>query len=470
MFGWRFGRKLVGIHTAATFVAISIAWWFGRGAGVLPALVAMIVALAPSVLYIVRVQRRLAQLARFAAEVAEEAPNRQVPHAAYDELDDVEANLARVYRFLGPQLAEARSEQRKFRALLSGMLEGVLVIDRAEVIQLANDRAAQLLGATDSRALLGAPVINVSREPNLQEALRLVLSNETGEPTVTEVTIRTGDREEILQLTANAIPGVDGGRPLYILVFHDVTELKKLEATRRDFVANVSHEIRTPLTAIRGYAETLNAGALDDPARARKFLGVIERHAERLARLTDDLLALSDLELGRAALHKVPMSLSPAVETALDVIREKAAQGSVVVKRELAAELPTFEADPDRLVQVLVNLADNAVKYTEPGGTVTVAGRLAQPPEVDKRRAHVRSWLEIAVADTGVGIPSRDLPRLTERFYRVDKARSRELGGTGLGLAIVKHIVQAHAGVLHIDSILGKGTTVKVYLPLGGDA
>jgi two-component system phosphate regulon sensor histidine kinase PhoR len=172
-------------------------------------------------------------------------------------------------------------------------------------------------------------------------------------------------------------------------------------------------------------------------------------------------LTLSDLELGRTALRRVPTALDHVIDAAIEVLREKAGQAQVEIRRECAADLPALDADPDRIEQVLVNLLDNAVKYTRPGGRVTVGARITEP----LHEQGSREWIELSVADTGVGVPKRDLPRLTERFYRVDKARSRELGGTGLGLAIVKHIVQAHGGALRIDSDLGRGTCVHVYLP-----
>jgi two-component system phosphate regulon sensor histidine kinase PhoR len=232
----------------------------------------------------------------------------------------------------------------------------------------------------------------------------------------------------------------------------------------------VSHELRTPLTAIRGYAETLRSGALADPAHAAQFVSVIERHSERLGRLIDDLLTLSDLELGRTELRRRAMALAPAVDAALDVVRDKAQRGQVEISPDIPADLPPLYADPDRVEQVLLNLVDNAVKYTPPGGRVSVrASTVARPANGSLNTSACESedgvWVDVCVADTGIGVPKQDLPRLTERFYRVDKARSRELGGTGLGLAIVKHIVQAHGGTLYIESEVGRGTQVHVYLP-----
>ena len=294
------------------------------------------------------------------------------------------------------------------------------------------------------------------------------MRGDTPGPHVREITLER-DGRETLRVTATPIAEAGGEPQLYILVFHDITELKKLEATRRDFVANVSHELRTPLTAIRGYAETLRTGAVDDPALVVKFVGVIERHSERLGRLIDDLLILSDLELGRTELQRRPMALAPAIDAALDIVRDRAQRGAVEIGRDLPADLPPLYADPDRIEQVLVNLVDNAVKYTPSGGHVSVKAAVAVPPgnggPGSARDANRSAWVEVCVADTGIGVPKHDLPRLTERFYRVDKARSRELGGTGLGLAIVKHIVQAHGGTLQIESEVGRGTCVRVYLP-----
>jgi two-component system phosphate regulon sensor histidine kinase PhoR len=253
--------------------------------------------------------------------------------------------------------------------------------------------------------------------------------------------------------------GDDGGRA-FILVFHDVSELKRLERVRRDFVANVSHELRTPLTAIRGYSETLLTGAVEDRDLARRFVAVIDRHAERLNRLVDDLLTLSDLELGRTRLHRTAVDAEEVIDRVFEVMSDKAARAGIALQREPAPDTTRLDADPDRVEQVLLNLVDNAIKYTPRGGRVTVRARPTPEPgsaEVDA--------VELSVHDTGVGVPSRDLPRLTERFYRVDAARSRELGGTGLGLAIVKHIVQAHGGSMRIESEINRGTTVYLYLP-----
>jgi two-component system phosphate regulon sensor histidine kinase PhoR len=239
-------------------------------------------------------------------------------------------------------------------------------------------------------------------------------------------------------------------------VLHDVTELRRLERVRSEFVANVSHELRTPLTCIKGYLETLLDGALDDQAHARKFLEVAGTHAERLDRLIDDLLELSNIESGRVTLAPMRLVLGDVVGGVVAMFERQAAQQGLTLEG-LVPVGQTVRADRDRLVQILVNLVDNAVKFTTEGGSVSIEARPGPAGRV-----------EIRVRDTGVGIPSTDLPRITERFYRVDKTRSREVGGTGLGLAIVKHLVQAHGGELRIESALGHGTTVSFTVPAGG--
>jgi two-component system phosphate regulon sensor histidine kinase PhoR len=428
--------------------------------------IAALAALWPALVIARRLSRRVTRLTEFSRAVTEGQAPPPLVSQADDVVGELESNLLSMAQSLSAELRAAQDETGKLEAVLRGMVEGVLVIDESGTIRLANDRARSIFGRS---TLVGEPLINVSRDPDLREVVRAAIAGSTGQPAVREMTLN-GGRGESLQVTATPITESDEVTRLFILVFHDVTELKKLEATRRDFVANVSHELRTPLTAIRGYAETLQAGAIDDPELARKFVGVIERHSERLSRLTDDLLTLSDLELGRMALQRVPVNLAGPIDAAVELVREKAGQGQIEIVREIPAGLPSLWVDRDRLEQVLVNLIDNAVKYTPAGGRVTLSAGVVERPESEASTQPGREpgqgpWVEIRISDTGIGIPSQDLPRLTERFYRVDKARSRELGGTGLGLAIVKHIVQAHGGVLRIESEVGKGTTVRVILP-----
>jgi two-component system phosphate regulon sensor histidine kinase PhoR len=240
-----------------------------------------------------------------------------------------------------------------------------------------------------------------------------------------------------------------------ILVFHDVTHLKKLERIRTDFVANVTHEIRTPLTAIIGFVETLLQGACEDRETARKFLETIRDNAQRLNRLVDDLLTLSGFELGEITLHPEGISLADVLDQVLAVVAARVSEKNIRIVKEIPEETPPILADRDRLAQILLNIVDNAVKFTPAGGTAAVTASSEEA-----------GFLTVRIADTGVGIPKGEIPRLGERFYRADKGRSRELGGTGLGLAIVKHLMKAHGGRMAIDSTLGHGTTVSLHFPI----
>jgi len=416
-----------------------------------------------------RLSARVARLADFSTAVARgEHPPALLPED-HSLIGQVETQLVTMANGLREQLSAAREEKDKLEAVLRGMVEGVLVVDRAGTIRLCNQRAEELFGLAAHEPLIGRKLIAVSRDPDLHDLVRDCAEAAAVQPAIREITFDGG--REHLQVTATAIAEPDLEPRLFILVFHDVTRLKRLEAMRRDFVANVSHELRTPLTAIRGYSETLLSGALDDPDSARRFLSIIERHAERLGRLVEDLLTLSDLELGHTDLERRAVPVAAMVASALEVFRSRAGQAGITLREEIAPALPPLDADPDRIQQVLVNLVDNALKYTPQGGAVTVRARPVPAAHLPQTLTEpIRGeYVAIVIEDTGSGIPPADLPRLTERFYRVDKARSRELGGTGLGLAIVKYIVQAHGGALRIESEVNRGTRVLVYLPTAID-
>ncbi|MBX3028475.1 PAS domain-containing protein [bacterium] len=409
----------------------------------------------------------LEAMRRFARAVAEDLPLPPLPEPTDAAVAGAQAALVAALAHQQRQREAADRERRRLQGVLGGMVEGVLVIDAQGTVLLSNRGAEELLQLPPGENYTGRPLIELTRHPDLHELVRWAVSEGGLERDSTLEVGLGGTGSYVLQVTATPVDvGPDAGRA-FILVFHDITQLKRLERMRRDFVANVSHEVRTPLAAIAGYTETLLAGAVDDPERARHFLGIIERHAERLGRLVNDLLTLSDLELGRTELHRTAVDAGTIVQAAFEVLHGRAEQGGVSLVEEIAPDMPALDADQDRLEQAVLNLVDNAIKYTPPGGQVTVRTRplaLRDVPEV-LRRDDRTSFCELVVADTGVGVPPEDLPRLTERFYRVDKARSRQLGGTGLGLAIVKHIIQAHGGTLQISSELHHGTTVRLVLP-----
>jgi two-component system phosphate regulon sensor histidine kinase PhoR len=238
-----------------------------------------------------------------------------------------------------------------------------------------------------------------------------------------------------------------------VLVFHDITELRRLEKVRQDFVANVSHELRTPISSIKGYAETLLEGALDDKDHAKEFVSIIYQDSNRLASLINDLLDLSKIELGKMKIDFVPVDINPIIDRCLGVLKKTISEKSLSISTEIPSDLPKILADDKRIAQVVLNLLDNAVKYTPNGGAIKI---VACPAE---------KYVQVDVSDTGPGIPEEDLPRIFERFYRVDKSHSRELGGTGLGLSIARHIVLVHQGQIFVHSKMNKGSTFSFTIP-----
>ena len=358
----------------------------------------------------------------------------------------------------GQRAAEIESSQRKQQQtsvdakaqqqiLFNSMLEGLLLLDRSQKIYLANRSFKNLFG--QKVELRGKTILEALRLHELDNLVKRVQA----EGQVFDYEIKLPDlSERWLQVNAAVISNSAGEREGTILVFHDLTRLKQLERQREEFVANVSHELRTPLSLIKGYTETLLDGARNNPEVAERFLKIIERNTQRLDLLIQDLLTISALESGRMKLDLAPVNLRALAEKVLNFLHTKAENKNA----QLINELPelTVNADVNRLDQVLANLVDNAIKYGRAEGRVIVGGK-----KCDDGR------LEIFVRDDGPGIPPEAIERVFERFYRVDKARSRDQGGTGLGLAIVKHIVQAHGGEVRCESELGKGATFFFTLP-----
>jgi two-component system phosphate regulon sensor histidine kinase PhoR len=340
---------------------------------------------------------------------------------------------------------DAKAQQQ---VLFNSMLEGLLLLDRNRKIYLANRAFKNLFGLKIE--LRGKTVMEALRVHELAE----LVERAEAEKQVLDYELKLPDlSERWLQVNAAIISNSAGEREGTILVFHDLTRLKQLERTRQEFVANVSHELRTPLSLIKGYVETLLDGARNDPAIAERFLKIIERNTQRLDLLIQDLLTISALESERIKLNLQPVQLRPLVEKIFTDLKPPADNKNI----ELVSQLPelTASADANRLEQVLANLVDNAIKYGRAQGRVTVGGK-----KLDDGK------LELFVQDDGPGIPPESLDRVFERFYRVDKARSRDQGGTGLGLSIVKHIVQAHGGEVWVKSELGKGATFFFTLPV----
>ncbi|MFM7100627.1 MAG: sensor histidine kinase [Verrucomicrobiota bacterium] len=348
---------------------------------------------------------------------------------------------------------ELVEEQSKQQALLDSMVEGVLLLDEKGRIEHVNPALMRLFSLPpDTRGRLLAEAIPL---PQLAELARRTVQQ--GRIIEHELEL-PGGNARVLQVNSVALRDVERLHAGVLLVFHDLTQYKRLEDQRREFVANVSNELRTPLSLIKGYTETLLAGAHLDPVHCTRFLQVIDKHADRLTFLIEDLLTISKLESGQVLMNLQPTNLRGIAGQVIEDLRARAAEREATVRNEVPEAL-RVHGDGDRLQQVFANLVDNAIKYGRPGGKVVVGARSLHEDLVE-------AW----VADDGQGIPPEARERVFERFYRVDKGRSREQGGTGLGLSIVKHIVQGHGGEVRVESEVGRGTCFYFTLPRVNDS
>jgi two-component system phosphate regulon sensor histidine kinase PhoR len=389
--------------------------------------------------------RRVRELLDVVRAIAAGDLSQRLPWRSGDELGAIASAIDDMAVQMRQRLGQASDEKARLLAVLQGMVEGVLVLDKRGRVILANPRLRELFGAWGP--VEGRPALEVIRRADVEAALTAAAA--TAEPVVREIQL-SGAGERRLEMHAVRFPS-QGPLLGTVAVFHDVTEIHRLEGVRRDFVANVSHELRTPLTAIRGFAETLRGSEVPAEQR-REYLDVILRHADRLTALIEDLLELSRIEGGTRDLALEAVDAAALARDLLRDLKPRLDAGRLVGEVSDTAA-PRVLADRRALVQVLLNLLDNAIKYSEPGGRIEIA--VAGAP----------TGVRIEVRDTGIGVPAADQARIFERFYRVEKARSRDLGGTGLGLAIVKHLVQALDGEVRVSSREGQGTTFSVRLP-----
>ncbi|MFA6355544.1 MAG: ATP-binding protein [Candidatus Omnitrophota bacterium] len=365
-----------------------------------------------------------------------------------DEIGDLAKTLNYMAGEIRSKIGRIASGEAKLEAVLSSMVEGVIVTDEKGAVVVANPSARKMFFIDTSPE--GKTTLEVIRNSSVQEIVDGILKQ--GKRVAAEEIRLNKPDERFVKVSAAAVMK-EGAPAGALLVFHDITELRRLEKIRQDFVANVSHELRTPLSSIKGYSETLMEGGVKQPKEQKEFLEIIYRESGRLAKLIDDILDLSRIESGKMAMVFMPLDVGPAVKRVCAILEKQAASKSLRVSVELPGGLPRILADEGRISQVLLNLLDNAVKYTPENGKI----RISAAPE--------GNFVRIEVSDTGAGIPEADMPRIFERFYRVDKARSRELGGTGLGLSIVKHIVQAHGGQVSVKSAPEKGSTFSFTIP-----
>jgi two-component system phosphate regulon sensor histidine kinase PhoR len=418
-----------------------------------------------------RITRSIEEITDFSKEVAAGNFRRRLFLQEKGEIGELGKNISGMAQELGVRLQQSEEEKNKVEAILRNMSDGLILTDTKGTIMLSNTAVKTLFSLQSDCE--GKTLMESLRNPDLPEIVDEVVKFK--ERVVHELAL-SSPTERYLMATATPFYSSHPQKELsgVVMTFHDITRLRKLEQIRKDFVANVSHEIKTPITAIKGFAETLIEGALYDKENAAKFLLMIKNHSERLNSLVDDLLTLSRIELGDIEIRKEHLHIHEVIDSVFTTLADKAQSKRLYLKKEISPEASEIDADRNRLIQILLNLVDNGTKFTEKGG-ITVSVKKAESKEQRAKEPGTASpithdlspadFIEITVTDTGMGIPKKHLPRMGERFYRVDRARSRELGGTGLGLAIVKHLVKAHGWEMEIESSEGTGTAVRLICP-----
>jgi len=395
------------------------------------------------------VSGRIGRLEKFLRQVAD-GDFRPLPlDRSDDELADLATTLNQMALKLDHTIQTLTEERNQSAAILASMEEGVLVVGQDRRVIYCNSAFREAAGV-QGISCEGRPVMELVRHSDMLSLIQKAL---TGVETVHGEVVVGSIRTRSFALTSTPIRSGDAITGA-VMVLHDITEIRKLERARRDFIANISHEFKTPLTAIRGFAETLLGGAVEDAENRIHFLEIIRDHGARLGRLTDDLLKLAQIEAGQLPQEAQAIPLARVIDPCMEIARIKAQPKNLVLHTDYDSDLPPLYGDPRSLQEILENLLDNAVRYTSPGGHIRVSVVVEGAEMV------------LSVVDSGIGISKADQDRIFERFYRTDAARSRKSGGTGLGLSIVKHLVEAHGGRIRVESEIGKGSAFYVHLPL----
>ena len=383
-----------------------------------------------------------------AQEMARGNLDRELHIYSDDEFGQLARNVNEMARQLKNTIAQITEARNQASAILDSMADGVIALNKSAEVLFVNPVVEQVFGISQA-ASQGKNILGVIRNYDVERLLERALKTE--KPITEEVRLIYPE-PKVFHLCATPLHGQQGGG--IVVLLSDITEHKRLEDMRTEFIANVSHELRTPITSIRGFLETLLDGKIEDTVITRHFLEIMSKETERLTRLIDDLLNLSNIEERRVVHRWQSIQLTDTINRIVTMFRTQASDKKLDVITEVPPKLPVIQGDPDMLAQVLINLVDNAIKYTPSGGRITI------------RAGTTEGNVKVEVEDTGIGIPPENLPRIFERFYRVDKARSRELGGIGMGLAIVKHIIRAHGGKAKVESEVGKGSTFIFTLPV----
>jgi two-component system phosphate regulon sensor histidine kinase PhoR len=402
------------------------------------------------------ITRPIEKITRVAKQITDMNYKARVNTHNNDEVGQLGHAINQMADSLQLQMNRILENESRLKGVLENMVSGVLMIDREERIVLLNPSAEEILGFT-SLELLGKKYNEAKQQ---YEFTKLIQECIDLREHIRDEMIFYFPAERILEINLSPISQEDEEWAGVLIVLHDITAVRRLERMRSEFVANVSHELKTPIAAVKGFAETLLAGAMNDKETAKSFLQIIFDESERLNRLIGDILELSKIESKRIPLHFSPIDLHDFIDKSLNMMKTEAEKKHIELSMQLEEDI-YLEADEDRLRQIFINLLSNGINYTQEGGKVKVR---VEPLSMNKDGDYER--LRIIVSDTGIGIPKKDLPRIFERFYRVDKARSRISGGTGLGLSIVKHLVELHKGNIRVESEVGMGTKFIFELPV----
>ncbi len=424
------------------FKEIPLSFWL---LVIMAALLSFLLTLIVSQLLVKPVQ----QIQKVTEKITQGDFNDRLPLRRRDELGSLASNLNQLSSELQNKITEITRDKNELQTILSSMIEGVIVVGQDERIVLLSAPVYNMLELR-SKETLGKPYWEVIRHEEINLSIQEALTEKKS--LQKEITIYSPEESHFSMQISSVLSDSNELIGL-VAVFHNITELKKLAKMRSEFVANVSHELKTPLTTIKGFVETLKEGALNDPEKGKKFLDIIQKHTQRLEYLVNDLLTLSAIENKGEILNLENMPISSVIEPIVNLFKDRLENKHLPLTLHIPEDLPTIDIDRIKMEQVFLNLVDNAIKFTAPQGKISIHAVLEN------------QVIRIDIKDTGIGIEQKHLPRLFERFYRVDKSRSRELGGTGLGLSIVKHIVQMHGGRVTVTSDVGQGSVFSIFIP-----
>lgn len=415
-------------------------------------LIGIIIASIIGYRYLYYITKPIKELIIGVKDIASSNFSHRITNLSKDEFGELASSFNEMADQLQESIGALQLQNVKLETILNSMSSGIVAVDTKRDIILMNPSAREIFHIKENQEVIGKNILENIRNNQFYKMINNILLNHEESPIEIEMDY---PKKKILKISSNPIRYIDKHERIkgIILIIEDITQLRKLENIRKDFVANVSHELKTPITSIKGFVETLRSGEVDDRDIEKRFLEIIDFESERLIRLVEDISTLSNLENDQRPVISDKIEIKDTLDEIIPMVSQLAMKKNILVESQIQEDISPLYFAKDQFKQMIINLIDNAIKYTPEGGTVKICVRQRE------------KGMEIEIKDTGIGIPKEDIPRLFERFYRVDKARSRSAGGTGLGLAIVKHILHSMNGKIKVESQVGKGTSFILYLP-----